>query len=417
MSVLVISLAPRPRLSAHSDSAAESAAALRAPSEYDYVWSRDGLTPHRHGRCAPALLPRADSVAAVVAAEDVSWHRVTLPKAPQARLRAALVGVLEEMLLEEAEDTHLAVAPAARAGEDTWVIATHRAWLVAQLAALEAAGVVVDRVVPPAEPGEPSRAYFYLDDSGEDERLRMVWARPDGVLSLQPTGTWLRQCLSELQSGDWGVSWAAEPAAVAAAEAMLGQPVDVWPRPEAALQAAQSAWNLRQFELSSRPRGVRALRKAWSTLLGPTWRPVRLGLAVLLGVQLVGLNAWAWKQRQELQALRAEQVALLQATFPHVRAVLDAPVQMQREIELLRARAGRPGETDLEPMLQAVARAWPPGRVLEGLRFEPGQLTLAVGDWPDEAIAELARQLAPEGWAVERNGPQVTVRRSMGGRS
>ena len=27
---------------------------------------------------------------------DVSWHRITLPKAPASRLRMALVGVLEE---------------------------------------------------------------------------------------------------------------------------------------------------------------------------------------------------------------------------------------------------------------------------------------------------------------------------------
>ena len=76
-----------------------------------------------------------------------------------------------------------------------------------------------------------------------------------------------------------------------------------------------------------------------------------------------------------------------------------------------------PGDTDLEPMLQAVAGAWPQGRPLEGLRFEPGQLTLSVGGWPDEDISELSRQLEPEGWRIERAGPQLTLRRAPGGRS
>jgi general secretion pathway protein L len=387
------------------------------PAEFDYVFSRDGLLAARQGRCAPALMPKADTVVAVAAAADLAWHRVNLPKAPQARLRAALAGVLEEALLEDTEDTHLAVAPGAPAGETTWVVAMHRAWLVMQLGALEAAGIVVDRVVPQAEPGEPARGHFQLDNPEDDQALSLVWARPDGVLVLRPSGSLIRRWLAELGEDQTPTLWSAEPAAVAAAEQGLGQPVEVLSRADAALQAAQSAWNLRQFDLANRPKGVRALRKGWRVFLGPTWRPVRMGLAVLVLVQLAGLNAWAWKQRHELRAARAEQVALLQASFPNVRTVLDAPVQMQREIEQLRAVAGRPGDTDLEPMLQAVAGAWPQDRPLEGLRFEPGQLTLSVGGWPDEDIAELSQQLEPDGWRIERNGPQLTLRRAPGGRS
>lgn len=417
MSVLVISLAPRPHLGARGGAPGESAAPLRAPAEFDYVLSRDGVLAARHGRCAPALMPRAGTVVAVAAAADLAWHRITLPKAPQARLRAALAGVLEEALLEDAEDAHLAVGPRAGAGEDTWIIATHRAWLLLQLGALEAAGIVVDRVVPQAEPGEPVRGHFQLDDPEDDQALSLVWSRPDGVLVLRPSGTLMRPWLAPPAQDLPPTLWTAEPAAVAAAEQGLGQPVQVLSRADAALQAAQSAWNLRQFDLGSRPRGVRALRKGWHALSGPAWRPLRVGLAVLVLVQLAGLNAWAWKQRSDLRAARAEQVALLQTTFPQVRAVLDAPVQMQRETEQLRAVAGRPGDTDLEPMLQAVASFWPVGRPLDGLRFEPGQLTLSVGGWPDEDIAELGQQLEPEGWRIERNGSQLTLRRPPGGRS
>jgi general secretion pathway protein L len=417
MSLLVISLAPRPHLGARSGTSGESAAPLRAPAEFDYVLSRDGVLATRHGRCAPALMPKADTVVAVAPAADLAWHRVHLPKAPQARLRAALAGMLEEALLEDTEDTHLAVAPGASAGVDAWIVAMHRAWLVLQLGALEAVGIVVDRVVPQAEPGEPARGHFQLDDPDDDQALSLVWARPDGVLVLRPSGTLMRHWLAAPGADQAPTLWSAEPAAVAAAEQGLGQPVEVLSRTDAALQAAQSAWNLRQFDLANRPRGVRALRKGWRSLSGPAWRPLRVGLAMLVLVQLVGLNAWAWKQRHDLRAARAEQAALLQATFPQVRAVLDAPVQMQRETEQLRAVAGRPGDTDLEPMLQAVAGVWPQGRPLEGLRFEPGQLTLSVGGWPDEDIAELSQQLEPEGWRIERNGPQIILRRAPGGRS
>ena len=61
-------------------------------------------------------MPRADSVVAVLADSDVSWQRITLPKAPAAKLRAALGGLLEDHLLEDDEALHLALAPGAQAG-------------------------------------------------------------------------------------------------------------------------------------------------------------------------------------------------------------------------------------------------------------------------------------------------------------
>ncbi|HEX6364167.1 MAG TPA: type II secretion system protein GspL, partial [Albitalea sp.] len=77
MSVLVIQLDPRPRLRARSGDAELEAA--RVTQEYAYALTPDGLALEAQGRCAASLLPRADSVVAVLADADVSWHRVTLP--------------------------------------------------------------------------------------------------------------------------------------------------------------------------------------------------------------------------------------------------------------------------------------------------------------------------------------------------
>ena len=96
-------------------------------TEYAYVAEprRPGAR-RRRARCARRCCPRPTRVVAVLADTDVSWHRITLPKAPAARLRAALVGVLEEALLDDADDVHLAVAPDAAAGQPTWVAAVDR---------------------------------------------------------------------------------------------------------------------------------------------------------------------------------------------------------------------------------------------------------------------------------------------------
>ena len=89
-----------------------------------------------------------------MAPTDVSWHPIACPKAPAARLGAALAGVLEEALLEDAGQLHLALAPGANGGDRVWVAATDRAWLAGEIATLEAAGLRVDRVVPAAWPDD-----------------------------------------------------------------------------------------------------------------------------------------------------------------------------------------------------------------------------------------------------------------------
>jgi general secretion pathway protein L len=76
----------------------------------------------------------------------------------------------------------------------------------------------------------------------------------------------------------------------------------------------------------------------------------------------VGLNAYAWQQRQALAAKRQAMNSLLLSAHPGVRVVLDAPVQMERETERLRAAAGRPGEADLESMLAAAQGPGPMGK-------------------------------------------------------
>src|SRR5687768_4032857 len=120
MSILVVLLPPRTRAGAAADGERD------AGSEYAYLLSADGLSVARQGRTTPALLPKADTVIAWIGPTDVSWHRITLPRAPASRLRAALVGILEEQLLDDEQAVHLAVAPQASAGGATWVAATHK---------------------------------------------------------------------------------------------------------------------------------------------------------------------------------------------------------------------------------------------------------------------------------------------------
>jgi general secretion pathway protein L len=412
MSILVIQLPAQARVHARAQGTAEPPEVPGLGTEYDYVVTSDGLAVTSQGRSAARLLPRAHTVVAVLADVDVSWHRITLPKAPSQRLREALAGVLEEALLDE--DVHLALAPNASPGQPTWVACVSRPRLVAQLAALERGQVFVDRVVPLAWPDDPPLGHFAAaddDPAGSLGRQTLTWAHADGVATLRLQGGLARALLPNPIPA--GARWSATPAAAKQAGEWLGSPVAVMTPAQRALQATRSTWNLRQFDLAPRHRGARALRDAWRRFRSPGWRPVRVGLAALVVLQVVALNLAALRQRHAIEERQDAMVKLLRATYPQVRAVLDAPVQMRRETEVLRSAAGKAGEADLEPMLQAAASAWPANRpAVESLRYEPGRLTLSAAGFSNEEIEQFRSRLQGAGWRVELADGRLTLTRA-----
>ena len=411
MSLLVIQLPPRERLQARS-AAPEAAPAPRLPADWPYVYSADGRQPAQHGRAPAALLPRADERVLVLGEAEISWHRVEVPRAPAARLRSALLGVMEEALLEDDEALHFALGPGAVGGQAGWVAVTQRPWLAGALAALESAGVVVDRVVPASQPGGAARGHFFVAETAGQPEPWLAWAGAERALCLPLTGGLARALLAPAAAPE-PVRWSSTPAAAVAAEAWLGAPVPLMGEAERLLEAAQGGANLRQFELAARRRSRRALELAVQRLLSAEWRPVRVGLVALALIHLVGLNAYAWHERRAIAARRDAMTALLLSTYPQVRAVLDAPLQMARETERLRAAAGRTGGGDLESLLGAAAGAWPEGQgPVQGLRFEPGRLSLAAANWSEAQFSQFRDRLQPLGLAAQRADGRITITRA-----
>ena len=420
MSTLVVQIPSRSRLRSSAGSTEPATSGLT--TDYVYVSSPDGLALEAQGHSPAALLPRTTTVIAVLADTDVSWHRITLPKAPAARLRAALGGVLEDALLEDADDVHLALAPSAISGQPTWVAAVSRRWLRAELAALEKAEVFVDRVVPMSWPDDPPIGHFAeteVDPGSAAHGIALHWAHPDGVATVRLQGGLARALVPSPAPEE--TRWSATPGAVAAAEQWLGAPVRVMAPGQRLLQAARSLWNLRQFDLARRTRGGRALSDSARRFLSPDWRPVRWGVCALVLAQIIGLNLWAWHQRSAVDAKQLAMQTLVKTTYPNVNpqdVQRDADAVMQRETQALRSLAGKPGDTDLEPMLQAAASAWPGDRPpVETLRFEPGRLTLTAPGWSNEQVGQFRSLLRTSGWAVDAVEGRLVLTRARPGAS
>lgn len=412
MATLVLQLPPRTRLDASAGSA------TAASGELAYVLTPDGINISRHGRAAPQLLPKADSVVAVLSDNDVSWHQITLPKAPAVRLKAAVLGVLEEQLLDDPTSLHVAVAPGAVAGQATWIAATDRAWLTQQLEQLHKDGLVIDRVVPMAWPEDTPLGHFWLpDDADASAPMQLTWSDAKGVMCVCVQGALARQLFSSRWSTE-PARWTAHPAVAAPAERWLSSRVVVQPTEQRLLQAMRSLWNLRQFELAPQHRGMLQLRDAWRQWNSAVWRPARIGLACLALLHVAGLNAWAWHQQRQLSQKRDAMVALLKQAHPGTGAVLDAPVQMARATERLRAAAGQSGADDFEALVGLVAAAWPAGQApLANLKFENNQITFASPGWGDAQVNQFKERLGAKTWQVSAVNGAVTVKRTAPGQA
>lgn len=430
---------------------------LRLPdapeASFSYVLSPDGQAVDRHGQTEAALLPwqDADEVVAVAPAQALSWHRVLLPKGSlnqPARLRTVLEGLLEERVLDDMAELHCALQPGTgKAGGPVWVAVCHAPWLREQLNELEAAGCPVSRIVPEFAPAlqiAPAKTEPALADSSPplppDARVYAISSESDG-------NAWWVRTGSDLLTGEeppgvllWplpdpaNTEWqhlevpeavrqvaAHTPGAVLAdasiaqrAEQALRQPVTVQLAAQRWLQAAGSPWNLAQMGFANRQsdrlrkRGQQLWQRFWRT---PQWRAVRWGLAVLLVVQLAGLNWAAWQERRTLAEQKKAIAAVLTDTFPHVKLVVDPPTQMQRELAVLRERSGTLTASELEGMLALTSHAVPEVQT-QALQWDGTQLRLKGVALSPAQQSGLQAALGPARVTLSQDGTDWVMRKN-----
>ena len=72
--------------------------------------------------------------------------------------------------------------------------------------------------------------------------------------------------------------------------------------------------------------------------------------------------------------------------------------------------AGKPGDNDLEMLLQAAASAWPANQPpIDTLKFEPGHLTLGATGWTPDQVAQFRGVLASAGWQVDFDSGRLSI--------
>ena len=317
--------------------------------EFAYALASSAGALTSHGKAAPALLPRADTATLIVPAQMMSWHLAALPKLPRGssaqKTQALLAGVLEEQLLDDAAQMHLATCPTLGQDGKTWVAACDKALVQTAVAQLQAARVPLNRIVPEVFPSD----IVSLHACGAQDAASLIYADAQGVLCLPLSQVALLPNLLE------NLAISAEPAVAAQAEQVLGARINVLQAAQWAVQSAAAAQE-RGVDLAQGDLAVSGGGRAWQRLTStlrdmlaaPAWKAARWGVALFLLANVIGLNAWSYKQSNESQAKRVQMNQLLTQSFPNVKVVVDAPLQMQREIAALRQAQGQLSGRDFE---------------------------------------------------------------------
>ena len=384
-----------------------------ANTGYAHVHS-DGHSVLRSATGAAATLSaHAGEVVAVVPHSRLAWLRVQLPPASHGpRLQSVLHGLLEDRLLDDPHQLHIVLDPAseaiARIGGETLVAVCDKQWLREAIAPLQAAGLTVQRIVPELSPSETP----VLQVMGEPDHSQSLLCHAHGVTLLPPnTAQW--RAFAELGQDDLQIQ--AEPAMVARVQSTLQRQPMLQSAAQRWVKSSQSAWDLAQGEWAQgrAQRAQRRVLSAWQTLRhAPTWKPVRWGVLALVALQVLGLNALAWRESSALNAQQASLQNILQTTFPSVTLVIDAPLQMQREVDALQQKSGSASSTDLESLLAALACVLPAGQTPQQIHFANHALRVQ-GVTLDDNVAGMAR-LKTQGLGLRQDGNDTWVLQAEG---
>ncbi|QXZ09828.1 general secretion pathway protein GspL [Comamonas sp. Y33R10-2] len=386
-------------------------------TKYLYAVSDDGQSAQNSDKVRASQLPalgRTGQTTAVIPARRLSWHCVELPpglnvqsRRQQPRVRAALEGLLEEKLLDDVSTLHIAL-DSSPADNTYWIAVCDKQWLQSHLQWLEHNGHAANRLVPEQWPSANARLQLLgygdntqLSMTGLDEEITLITLPlPAGSSLLEPLLARLPDDLPVLT-----------PPQLARAAEALQRPISIFTSSDRLLHSATYAGDLAQFDLDlgDSTRAKRHLLDTWQSFAkAPQWRAARWATGIAIAAQLIGLNIWAFKEDRSIAQRQQQATQVLQTTFPNVPVIVDAPVQMQRELELLRNNSGALSANDLEALLTASATISNMSNA-KSLQYQDKQLRIAGIELNADALSDAQQSLEASGYQLHRAGPELVL--------
>jgi general secretion pathway protein L len=327
-----------------------------------------GTAPTREGveslSGLASLMAGVQRVVLLLSASDVSLLQVQVPPMSAARLKAALPNLVEEQLVDDPAQCVVVAAPGNQPRRTVAVV--QRAWLEGWVKMVTAYGARQVQAVP---------AQLCLPWREEGVSASVLHWSDDADLALR---------LSENDGIGLPISNADGDLATAVLEAVLAvvphAPVALYV-PSSLVAAYQSTVStLRQngsegasrvtIEADNWQRWLAAMGRAPLDLApglggssGPqyNWKPLRWPLvlaALVLLINIAGLNFDWWRMRSEANTLHATLTQIFRSAYPKESVVMDPVAQMRQKLAAARRDAGQSSPDDFTSLLASFGEAW-----------------------------------------------------------
>jgi general secretion pathway protein L len=322
------------------------------------------------GSGIPSQWPAADECEAVVTADQVSWLSISLPEKMGRDASRIIAYALEDKLIQPPETMHIVLSKEAGSA-----IAIGRARLGEITEAVRAAGRKLDRLFVDMQLSAPADGEWTICRYGESTFLRMG---SQSGLAIDWPGTAPPEALAIAVARAHGKLPtrlvvrlpAGKAATIDGWASVLGLPVVAGTSFDPLAASTAGANNLLTGQFA--PTGA-------SEAAGRRSRVALIALAALaLGHTMLSLADWAWLAYRA-SVLREESVAIYRQTFPENKApLLDARVQMQREVDSALRLRGRVGSGDMLAMLATISEELPAGVQPRRILFDRSVLELVA---------------------------------------
>ena len=304
-------------------------------------------------------VPRAERTVIVIPARRVVYIETPLPTVSLAKRDALLRYAIEDKLTIDPATVHAVVLGAAATGGNMHVVAAiDRAWFASALGWLRSAGIEASQAVSAAAliPASGSEwglllegahglarradgfAYsFDVESNGKQDggippdppfglALALKEARGHQIAPSQ-----LAVFTDQLADANWIASW----------QRALDTPVRIVAKPSPRM-VATTAGNLLSGDFATR---------AKSSGMAAMLKPVAILLAVIASLQAAFIVIDAWHLDQRRISLEREMIQVFRDAFPQAQAIVDPPLQMQRNLDAMKRARGQGSADDARLLL------------------------------------------------------------------
>jgi len=353
-----------------------------------------------------AALPKAKECIAIAAPDRVLSISAKLPPKSRRRWQEALRYVAEEFTLPDPETNHVVPGPALADGRMVLAV-VDKPWLKRIVDACRTANISLRRMIPETFLPPLSAGSWTLVWDGRNSFMRTDFASglalDTGNEHHAPLALQLR--LNSTANGASGsVPEKIEvrfPQHIPEAQRVLPQ----WATLSVPL-AAGPAWDWRYAAVPAE-----ALNLLWGDFAPrarisewwPKLRPLALILMAVLLIETIGTNLeWAMLANEK-KSLTQDMEHSFRSAFGEAHTLVNAPLQMQRNLAELRHGAGLPDDGDFLPLLDSSApilAALPSGSVL-GFHYESGRFDVDLKLARSSDFQDLRKRLQSKGLGVQ----------------